>query len=555
MALIAINVEEIGATGLAWLLFTYGFVLFKASNLISEGSDLLLLVPSLAGLVGGVVLPLLGAVPDGAIMLFSGLGDLETAQDNLSVGVGALAGSTIMLITLSLSFSVLAGRVNVVNGVANYKGKPKLDASKTFFDSLFTTGVSISPQVNKGSLIMMITTVSYLIIQIPASFLTDVDFRAVGKEEKYWALSGLIVCVASFVAYLVLQYKMSINLENFDKMVIGMKQALDNGKISLHTCLFDFIVGLQTWEKQSSSRDLGVEPKFLDSEDRLLLGVKTFEKGYPLLTALLQGPFNKYDTDKSKSLDRFEMKVCLMDLNLANIDEFVDGLMEEFDSDNNGTFSLDEFVHATYSTFKSEYSKGSFNSKKISSTSAEILTAEENEEEEEIPEEFLDLSPDAQQSAIKKRAFSMLIIGTILVVLFSDPMVDVIGEIAQRTNISAFYVSFTLVPIASNASEVIASQFYAKKKTSKTISVSLSALEGAAAMNNTFCLAIFMALVYVRGLAWQFTAETIAIIVVQIIVGIYLRQKIITSFSAYVILLLFPLSLALVATLESFGFD
>ena len=65
------------------LMALYGFVLFQASNLLSEGSELLLLVPQLAGLVGSVVLPILGAVPDGAIMLFSGLG--PGAQDNLSV--------------------------------------------------------------------------------------------------------------------------------------------------------------------------------------------------------------------------------------------------------------------------------------------------------------------------------------------------------------------------------------------------------------------------------------------------------------------------------------
>ena len=40
-----------------------------------------------------MVLPLLGAVPDGAIMLFSGLGDIEQAQETLSVGVGALVRS------------------------------------------------------------------------------------------------------------------------------------------------------------------------------------------------------------------------------------------------------------------------------------------------------------------------------------------------------------------------------------------------------------------------------------------------------------------------------
>jgi hypothetical protein len=56
---------DVGITGLIWLFLSYGYVLYFASNLIGEGSELLLLVPSMAGLVGGVVLPVLGAVPDG----------------------------------------------------------------------------------------------------------------------------------------------------------------------------------------------------------------------------------------------------------------------------------------------------------------------------------------------------------------------------------------------------------------------------------------------------------------------------------------------------------
>ena len=66
--------DDIGDSGLLWLFLSYGYVLYFASNLISEGSDLLLLVPSIAGIVGSCVLPVLGAVPDGAIMLFSGIG-------------------------------------------------------------------------------------------------------------------------------------------------------------------------------------------------------------------------------------------------------------------------------------------------------------------------------------------------------------------------------------------------------------------------------------------------------------------------------------------------
>jgi hypothetical protein len=37
---------------LLFLMAAYGYVLMSSSNLISEGSELLLLIPSLAGLVG-----------------------------------------------------------------------------------------------------------------------------------------------------------------------------------------------------------------------------------------------------------------------------------------------------------------------------------------------------------------------------------------------------------------------------------------------------------------------------------------------------------------------
>ena len=71
------------------------------SNLISDGSELLLLIPNLRNLIGPIFLPILGAVPDGAIVAFSGTGD--NAQEQLAVGIGALAGSSIMLLTLPVS--------------------------------------------------------------------------------------------------------------------------------------------------------------------------------------------------------------------------------------------------------------------------------------------------------------------------------------------------------------------------------------------------------------------------------------------------------------------
>jgi hypothetical protein len=52
----------------------YAYMLLLGGNMIGDGSELLLLVPSWADLIGSVVLPVLGAVPDGLMVLFSGLG-------------------------------------------------------------------------------------------------------------------------------------------------------------------------------------------------------------------------------------------------------------------------------------------------------------------------------------------------------------------------------------------------------------------------------------------------------------------------------------------------
>ncbi|KUF93790.1 hypothetical protein AM588_10005551 [Phytophthora nicotianae] len=186
-----------GGYGLIQVLFlgaVYGFVLFNASNLISDGSELLLLVPSMAGIVGSVVLPVLGAVPDGAIVLFSGMG--PNAQEQVSVGVGALAGSTIMLLTIPWALSVYAGRVNIdENGRGNYV-RPKGDQHWAKLmppgnRNLTKTGVVLFDEIPSTARTMILTSLIYLILQVPALFYTGTaaedakaDNAQVAKAEK-----------------------------------------------------------------------------------------------------------------------------------------------------------------------------------------------------------------------------------------------------------------------------------------------------------------------------------------------------------------------------------
>merc|ERR1712150_228990 len=130
------------------------------------------------------------------------------------------------------------------------------------------------------------------------------------------------------------------------------------------------------------------------------------------------------------------------------------------------------------------------------------MDAEDDAEEEE---QYLHLS-DAQ---LVLRALWQLFLGTMLCVIFSDPMVSVIGTFSTTINVSSFYVSFIVTPIASNAAEIYSALVFAKKKTTEGVSMGFSALYGAACMNNTFVLCIFCALVFFQRLQWTFVAETL----------------------------------------------
>jgi len=547
----SIEPGEVGLTGLIWLFFSYGYVLFRASNLISEGSELLLLVPSLAGLVGGVVLPLLGAVPDGAIMLFSGMGDIEKAQESLSVGIGALAGSTIMLLTIPWALSVVAGRVLIVENdqgktVAAYSKSGKNVDTLPVSKQISTTGVALTASIQHGSVIMVLTTIPYFLIQVPALFLKG----DIASGEKNWALGGFVACIIGFVYYLHLQLKASkADEEKFHRMQV-ISDLLTKGKVSLGGAFFDII---ETFENSGESVNGG------ESDPLVHASAKVKEA----LREVLHIPFQKYDIDSNDQLEFKEVKIFLRDFNENCTDEEVKSLFNIYDKDESQCISFDEFVECCYTIIKKAHNAGNQDPQVAGESSTDniesgfsIATMENEDEHEEVPPKIADLPPAEQQAAIKKMAFSMLAFGTGLVLLFADPMVDVMQEIAYRINISPFYVSFVLAPLASNASEVIASQYYAAKKTTKTITVSLSALQGAACMNNTFCLSIFMGLIYFRGLAWQYTAETISIVLVQIYIYAMTRGDVMTVGAGLMTLTIFPFSIAFVAVLEGvFGLD
>eukprot|EP01006_Ploeotia_vitrea_P025263 TRINITY_DN58148_c0_g1_i1.p1 TRINITY_DN58148_c0_g1~~TRINITY_DN58148_c0_g1_i1.p1 ORF type:complete len:510 (-),score=50.31 TRINITY_DN58148_c0_g1_i1:58-1587(-) len=486
-----------GGFGFVQLLFlgaVYGMILFSASGMISNGSELLLLIPSLAGLVGSVVLPVLGAVPDGAIVLFSGMGPVAEAQEQLSVGVGALAGSTIMLLTIPWALSIIAGRVSLDGrGNPTYGKRPKLNPPGSWKN----TGVGCGSTIRGCGVAMVVTAVSYIVIQGPAFGVkcgtkTQVAANEChGANEKWWSLVGLVLCIGFFIWYLAKQVATAnSNADTNNKIDELRKNALATGLLSLRG-----VFGTGSGRPGETQPLLGID----SNSARFRNTLRPF--------------FNKYDRNGDKRIDATELALLMRDLNEEPTPKQLKALLAEMDKDGNGTVEFHEFAEVVSKIVCTPTSNSTLTSIVPGDDAPEKKKdeegeGEEDEEEEEMPSDLAHLPPEVQQRRLKMRAAWMMTVGTVIVLLFSDPMVAVLSEVGNRVNISPFYISFILAPLASNASELLASFNYAAKKTEKTVSISFAALLGAATMNNTFCLGIFLALVCHCVVQWGWNVET-----------------------------------------------
>ena len=64
-----------------------------------------------------------------------------------------------------------------------------------------------------------------------------------------------------------------------------------------------------------------------------------------------------------------------------------------------------------------------------------------------------------------------------------------------------------------------------------------------------------MLLICTQSLAWEFFAETLSILLVEVAIACMALKKTHTMFDAYLILSLYPISLVIVAGLEAIGWD
>ena len=194
------------------MILFYGAILGFAAKLISDGAEMLLDLDLQPAIIGGVVLPVMGAIPDSVMIIFSGIGDPKLAQDQISVGMGTLAGSTILLLTIAWGVSLIVGRSDMVT---DFNGRTSVQAGQCTGFSFTRQGVQPSKQVMYVAIGMMGTAIPYLIVQG-----SDWEFGArkvkVIQPEyvQTAALVTMIICFIGFFAYLASQVWASMNVDD-----------------------------------------------------------------------------------------------------------------------------------------------------------------------------------------------------------------------------------------------------------------------------------------------------------------------------------------------------
>jgi len=368
------------------------------------------------------------------------------------------------------------------------------------------------------------------------------------KGENIWAFIGFLACSISFCIYLYYQYNQKDHQEG--DLGLGLrreeylKAAIIDNKIDLLGVLYEEFKYLSTKKVTNQTEKTHLTSSSSSSSSVPKESIDRLEK-------LLRPFFKKYDSDNNGTLDIAEFRFVFDDIGEKISRHELRKVFHSMDTSNSGKITYSNFVKGMIDYV---INRPSLIAERIIELPKQDID-NNDDEEDEIPEDLVSLSPEEQQKRIKQRSFFMMGVGTAFVVIFSDPMVSVLSELGVRTGVPAFYVSFVLAPLASNISEVIAAFAYAKKKTEPTISISFSTLLGAAVMNNTFVLGIFMLLIYTQSLSWEFFAETLAILIVEMIVGAYALRSKLTLFDGVCILGLYPSSLLLVFILEAIGWN
>ncbi|XAR56499.1 hypothetical protein NMG60_11037016 [Bertholletia excelsa] len=263
------------------------------------------------GIFGASIFHIIGPLPESLLLVASGLlNSKDTAQEYVYTGVGLLAGSTILLLTLIWGTCVIFASHNLST---NTNPNPSIDSSliqspfRKAFSILTGHGAITDKETSLTAVIMVLSVIPFIIIQIP---------KVLHLSSSGERLLIIITLVISFVFLLIYFFYQMYNRSMQQRRLDYVERKYFVQDI------------LRYFEKHA------VE-EFLT------------EDGAPN-TPAIRRIFENVDHDQDDCISRGELRTLLRSITyrIANVDKesVVGEVMKEFDLDSDQKITMDEFV-------------------------------------------------------------------------------------------------------------------------------------------------------------------------------------------------------------------
>uniref|UniRef100_A0A453QPK8 EF-hand domain-containing protein n=1 Tax=Aegilops tauschii subsp. strangulata TaxID=200361 RepID=A0A453QPK8_AEGTS len=155
-----------------------------------------------------------------------------------------------------------------------------------------------------------------------------------------------------------------------------------------------------------------------------------------------------------------ELHALIIGINFEELDfdknDAVDKIMDDFDTSGNDTIDEGEFVEGM----------------KIWLNEAKRKRTREEHDQLAVSDE--EVEPVENPGRMIVKAVGLMLVGAAIPAAFADPLVDAIYSLSKATHVSSFFVSFVVLPLVNNSSEVVSAVRSMRKKRRRSASLALS---------------------------------------------------------------------------------
>ncbi|KAJ6949886.1 hypothetical protein NC651_003766 [Populus alba x Populus x berolinensis] len=531
----------------------------------------------------------------------------EVAQESVSTGVGLLAGTSILLLTLLWGTCVIVGSIQ--------SSKPTISntSSSRLLSWLTEFGVTTDLETSYTARIMVLSVIPFLILQVPKIFNSN-------SGEYLTILSSLVVSVVSLLIYFFYQIfepwiqKRRLEYVKYDEPLLRILQLVQEralGRIltgegapninaiqrlfqeidqdgddyispsEVRQLLLEIKSTGMNINKDSASEelikvlDLNDDKKITKEEfvhtftkwleetkyamDKRYFTINSLKRIYQVFHPFVESKRKehemkrnliseivKIDRDEDNCISKDELKELMKKIEIGKIswdvDEAAEKIVEALDTSGDQMIDEKEFAEGIV--------RWTINT---SENVTPVSTRSQDENNRGTWEEVDKLLEDEKTNAVDKsswawfKAIMSMVLGAAILSVLAEPLTQSVQNFSEDAGIPSFFVSFVLVPLATNARAATAAITTACRKKSIATSLTFSEIYGGVFMNNILGCSVLLFIIYARGLTWEFSAEVLVVLITCAIMCLAVSFRsdfpLWTSFMAF---LLYPFSLFLV---------